>query len=256
MFASLFDDSTPEWSPRTHLTLFRPVGVDDFSPEDEYWLKQFSPHLQRALRIRQQMLQQQEQQALREAALNHINQAMLLLDDQGRVLFANQLAESIFREGFGPLVVNHRLTAASPDDAARLKESITRVALNLGDTVRLEDRARKRHWVLTFSPLRRMHTGMPSARVLVLITAPERSLTDGLPLFAQTYRLTPAETRVMHGLLEQNSTQATAELLSISMNTLRTHLKNLFSKTRTGNQKELVQFFLSHPGIGGGFKVT
>ncbi|MGI9212403.1 MAG: helix-turn-helix transcriptional regulator [Methylococcaceae bacterium] len=249
----LFDDSKPELAPRTHLTLFRSVGTADFGQHDERFIRRLSPHLQRALRIRQQMGHHHETCILREAALDQMTQAILLLDDKGRVLYANRHAEAIFREGCGPIVVNHRLTAATPNSAARLKEALAQAALNIGSNVRLENPARQRQWILTFSPLRIIHPGTPSAaKILALISTPERTASEGLPLFAQTYRLTPAETRVLQCLLEQQSTHDIAEVLTISINTLRTHLKNLFAKTCTANQRELVRFFLSHPAIGRG----
>jgi DNA-binding CsgD family transcriptional regulator len=65
--------------------------------------------------------------------------------------------------------------------------------------------------------------------------------------FAQLYRLTPAETRVLEQLLLKESTQEIAEALQIGIKTLRTQLSALFAKTQTKNQRELVKFYLSHP---------
>jgi DNA-binding CsgD family transcriptional regulator len=103
----------------------------------------------------------------------------------------------------------------------------------------------------TFSPLRLANPNAPAApRILVPIATPDQASTDGLPRFARLYRLTPAETRVLQYLLEQRNTQEIAETLTIGIKTLRTHLSNLFAKTGTATQRELVRFFPAHPAVG------
>lgn len=54
------------------------------------------------------------------------------------------------------------------------------------------------------------------------------------------YSLTPREREVTNLLLDGNSTSEIVETLSISHNTLKTHLKNIYRKTNTGGQTELI----------------
>ena len=178
-------------------------------------------------------------------------QAVGLLDETGRVLFANRKAEAIFRQGGGPIALNRRFTAAHPRGAGAIQEGLRRACLGIGGSLRLENPATGRQWVITFSPLRIPTVDLTQgARILALISEPDQPSTEGLPHFAKLYGLTPAETRALEQLLQRESTQDVADELGISIKTLRVHLSALFAKTGTSGQRELVRFYLAHPLIG------
>ncbi|MEJ0097095.1 MAG: helix-turn-helix transcriptional regulator [Bauldia sp.] len=58
---------------------------------------------------------------------------------------------------------------------------------------------------------------------------------------AVAYDLTPSETRVLAFVLEGKTLSATADLLQISENTVKTHLRNIFAKTGLSRQADLVR---------------
>lgn len=66
--------------------------------------------------------------------------------------------------------------------------------------------------------------------------------------FAGLYGITSSEIRVMEQLLIQQNTQEIADALQVSIKTVRAHLSQLFTKTATTCQRELVRFYLAHPG--------
>lgn len=57
------------------------------------------------------------------------------------------------------------------------------------------------------------------------------------------YLLTPREKEVVELLLGGKKTSQITEILSISYNTLKTHLKNIYKKTKTSGQTELILLF-------------
>lgn len=89
---------------------------------------------------------------------------------------------------------------------------------------------------------------MPT-RIMVMITQPDKPAYGDLDGFARLYHLGAAETRVLKHLLQQQTPHEIADALCVSINTVRTQLKALFAKTRTKNQRELIQFCLSHPMV-------
>jgi DNA-binding CsgD family transcriptional regulator/PAS domain-containing protein len=214
--------------------------------------RRLMPHLQRALRIHWRLSLEQEMRSLREHALDRMNQAVALLDGDGKVLFANRQAEAIFREGSGPLVINQRLTAAGAQDAAVIRESLYQARQGSGGSMEVKGIGTGQRWMITFIPLPSAfaQTLTEEARIMALLAEPGKLATGNLGSFAKLYRLTPAETRVLEQLLVKESTQEIAEALQISIKTLRTQLSALFSKTQTKNQRELVKFYLSHPITG------
>jgi DNA-binding CsgD family transcriptional regulator len=237
--------------PPMNLNFHRAIGSDYFGPEEHRMMRGLLPHFRRALRIRWRMAQHEDACSLREAALERMPQAVALLDSAGHILYANAQAEALFSQGTGPIAHKRRLTAADSHDAARIKEALSKCAQGEGVGLKLENPALGKSWAASFIPLRASApSGEPAARILLLIASPDRAPTQGLPHFAQLYRLTPAETRVLQHLLERQSTQDIAEALKISVKTLRIHLSSLFAKTGTANQRELVRFFFSHPAGG------
>jgi len=59
--------------------------------------------------------------------------------------------------------------------------------------------------------------------------------------FAALYRLTGAESRILSAMLEGRTITEAAEQFGISLNTARTHLQRLFSKTNTNRQSDLLR---------------
>jgi DNA-binding CsgD family transcriptional regulator len=63
-----------------------------------------------------------------------------------------------------------------------------------------------------------------------------------LEVMAERYSLTTSEVRVLKAVLKvNNGVRAMAELLGLSQATVKTHLHNLFRKTGTSRQTDLVK---------------
>jgi DNA-binding CsgD family transcriptional regulator len=62
---------------------------------------------------------------------------------------------------------------------------------------------------------------------------------------ARSYGLTPSETRLALALLEGQSLRAAAAATAISYQTARSQLKQIFAKTGTRRQAELVRALLA-----------
>jgi DNA-binding CsgD family transcriptional regulator len=232
------------------LTALRPRNSGAYSDVEMALYLRLVPHLQRSLRVHWQLLQEQEARTLREAALERMSQAVVLLNETGKILFANQKAEAIFRRGNGPASVNGRFTAVGAQNAGSILESLRLACMGIGSSVKLTDSVSGRQWVITFSPLSdSMPITTEGYRIMAVISEPDKQEPDNLNAFAKLYQLTAAENRVLTQLLQQRSPQGIAESLHVSINTVRTQLRALFAKTQTKNQRELVKFCLSHPMV-------
>jgi DNA-binding CsgD family transcriptional regulator len=58
---------------------------------------------------------------------------------------------------------------------------------------------------------------------------------------AKLYCLTPAEMRVVFGIVNVGGTPAVAETFGIAEHTVNTHLKSIFQKTGANRQADLVK---------------
>ena len=69
-----------------------------------------------------------------------------------------------------------------------------------------------------------------------------RSRSDcALFAIAECFRLTRAETRTLHHFVEGGTVAEAAHALAVSENTVKTHLQNIFAKTRSSRQAQLMK---------------
>ena len=77
------------------------------------------------------------------------------------------------------------------------------------------------------------------AAFIVLIFAPNQRREIAPEVLKELYGLTPAQADVACTLYEGRSVEATATALGLSLNTVRSHLKQIFSKCEVQTQAEL-----------------
>ena len=92
-----------------------------------------------------------------------------------------------------------------------------------------------------------MPVDVPSA--LILVTDPVSGARPPLEALAAIYGFTPSETALASLLVEGHTLKETAGRLGVTMNTVKTHLKQLFAKTNTGRQADLIRLVLQFPPL-------
>lgn len=251
MAACIIDDLNKNYSSPVYLSFYRTAFSDAFTSYDEKFIGYLLPHIKHALSIRRKLLKGQKACELREQALEQMANAILLLDSSGRILFANKKAETLFSQVGNLKVKNGRFCSLDARYDSAIRQALKQAGGGIGSTLRIDSPTLTGYQIATFSSI--AHTKADNlsaeARVMVIITEPDKPVKGDLSTFAVLYKLTPAETRVLKHLLWQQSTLEISETLRISMNTLRTQMKALFAKTNTKNQRELIGFCLSHPMI-------
>ena len=81
----------------------------------------------------------------------------------------------------------------------------------------------------------------------LLIDVEERLRHDPVDRLALERRLTPAETRLARCLASGATLRNAAEQLGVSINTVRSQLRQIFAKTGTSRQAALMRLLLSPP---------
>ena len=100
------------------------------------------------------------------------------------------------------------------------------------------------HWL--FHPFGDRRSAVEERGVIALARMARTS--SMVRFFSETYALTPAEHRVLYHLVtRQGSVKSVAKSAGITASTVRSHLKNLFQKTRTRKQSELLSLVWSLP---------
>ena len=223
------------------------VTVDD---DMRHRMALLVPHVQRAVAIGRLFEQHGVKQQALTTTLDHIEAAVFLVDADGAITFANDPARKLLVEA---VLVRERagaLQAISPDTDRMLRDVVRSAAkgdASLGArgvavplTASSEDR-----WFAHVLPLtsgRRQQAGQANhavAAVFVRNTVP--NAPPPLELIAKLYKLTAGEVRVLDAVLKLNGVKAMSDVLGITEGTVRTHLHNLFRKTGTQRQADLVK---------------
>lgn len=189
---------------------------------------------------------------LKDAALGALNLlavGVVLVEDSGQILSANRVAQQILERCDGLSVSGGRLLAAYSRDHAALGRSIATAAAAMPTSGALACArpSGRRALSVVVRALRRHAPPERPGFVAVFITDPEQEMAAEAQDFAGLYGLTPAEARLASSLVRGMSPAQAAGALGLTVNTVRTHLKRIFSKTETRRQSDLVRLLLTGP---------
>jgi DNA-binding CsgD family transcriptional regulator/PAS domain-containing protein len=211
-------------------------------------------HFERALQISFRLGQSTAMANASLQALDTHPVALVLLDRQGQVQFANTAARTLTRDPDGLRLSGHGITLPRHSDQQRLQELITcaiatsmGVGLSNGGMMSVSRGMGRRPLSITVAPLSGTNglfeIGKPCA--IVLIADPEKSQTLPEDHLRLLYGLTKAEAKLAVLLVTGISLEQAAEQLTISRNTVRTELAHIFDKTNTRRQAELVRLLMN-----------
>lgn len=212
------------------------------------------PHLQRALAVRSRLKAAEGDLAASYAALDSLSHGILLVSRDCRVVHANRAAEAIVRAMDGlSLGSKGSLVAAKSGETAELHRLIVGCALPAGGgALRVTRPAGHRALEVMVVPLGPRGLDAVSSRAIaaVFLRDPETKARPLSDVLRTLYRLTSAEARLAVDLLAHRRLEEIAEIRRLSRETLRTQLRELFRKTGTKRQSELIGLLAA--GMAGG----
>jgi DNA-binding CsgD family transcriptional regulator len=118
--------------------------------------------------------------------------------------------------------------------------------LGAGATLDLPRSAGKRplHVVVVPTPPNVQSLRADRAAVSLFITDPERRVRLDVRELRESFDLTPAEARLAEFLVQGLDVAAISLTLGVSVHTTRSQLKQVFSKTATSRQSELIALLM------------
>jgi DNA-binding CsgD family transcriptional regulator/PAS domain-containing protein len=224
------------------------LGFDNQEARER--LVELVPHLQRAVAIGRLFDQHRMVEQELTTALDHVEAAVFLVDSAGAITFANVPAKKLLEQAVLVREQKGALRAVAADTDRMLRDTFAAAANGdaslgvRGVEVRLAT-SRDDAWFAHILPLtsgRRQEAGQANhavAAVFIRRLAPNAPLP--LEVIATRYNLLPSEVRVLDALAKVQGVRELAELLGLSQATVKTHLHNLFRKTGTKRQGELVK---------------
>jgi DNA-binding CsgD family transcriptional regulator len=185
-----------------------------------------------------------------ERALDMLDSALLIVDDEGRVEYRNRAATALLASGQGGLALARGVLTAT---ARQLREGLTEairlacVDLEPSGLCLPQPGIAQHRWLrLVVTPIWFGSTGGRAA-IWVLNTA-----APGLPseeLLGALFGLSRAEARLALGLLTGRSTAECARLAGVGVATVRSQLHSIFVKTGVRRQAQLVALLSRVPPL-------
>ncbi|WP_264776993.1 helix-turn-helix transcriptional regulator [Deinococcus aetherius] len=228
----------------------RPRSLGAFPAWDVQALSLLLPHLGRAQAIHRQLWNLRRERDTRALALDTLDRPCLAVDAALRVEWMNIAAEGLLRGPGGLSVKGGQVRAEVAWQHEQLREAVRRTALlgrgisaQAGSTLAITRPAPAGPLRVTVMPL--PGAGEDCMGVLLWLEDPDQVRPMPLEVLRQRYGLTAAEARVAVRLSQGDSVEEIAAGSQVSLGTVRNQLKQVFAKTDTHRQAQVVQLVLS-----------
>lgn len=174
-----------------------------------------------------------------EGAVAQANLPLIEVDAEARILWTNRLAQERMRGHQGLTIVAGRLRARRREHDPALREAIRVAFRELQGQTRLA-LSPKQAWAVT---LGEDAAGVPMHCWVHLEDGKTLVSFDDAEMVArridharEIYGLSPGQIRLAHLIVDGHDLARAAELLAVSVNTLRTQLQRIFDKTGVRSQ--------------------
>ena len=178
---------------------------------------------------------------------DHDANPLILVTAEGEAIHRNPAAEQLLQRCIGVRLEGSRLVAASAADQRLLRETIARVARDdaavAPSVLTLASAPPAPPVVAVVRPAGQVFTRQVGSRrglVMVTIRGGHAAHDASSCIFARQYELTAAQAKVSALVFAGQSLAMISQTLNLSENTVRSHLKQIFQKTGTHGQMELV----------------
>lgn len=244
-------------------TLLAGIGVHRslrgpaFDAANEQTFTAIIPHLRRAMQVagRQQWARAYSEGLSR--ALDHVKTAVVIVDGSANVVDMNAAADALLAKADGLAVKSGEIKALRPADNVRLRRTIAGSAgttagsdFDAGGVLQVARRTGLRSYAVLVSPISSWAAvafALPRAGAIVMINDPEAEPTVPVEPLQRLYGLTAAEARLVAAQAAGRRIEDAAKAFKISRETARTQLRQIFAKTGTTRQTDLVSTVLAVP---------
>lgn len=187
------------------------------------------------------------------AALNHVQVGVCIAQADGEIIIVNNMAERIFdaRESLW-LSAENKLVADIRQTTTDLKQAIDRATM---DSVGNENRNKTLISIQRSSALRPLlvevttiseSPNLNHASALICIIDPENPYPLKIERFASQCNLSRAESLVCEGVARGRSNNHIANDRCVTLETIKSQIASVFSKTGVKNRSELVRLILNY----------
>jgi DNA-binding CsgD family transcriptional regulator len=232
------------------VSLFRGSASPEFETDAEEMLRLLAGHLKQAFRQYREFSDLKAWSAGLETALNLLPSGVILLGAKGQVVSMNRAAFAVVSERDGLLTTRSGLRAERPAEFSLLQKAIREAVstsnghgLAAGGTV-LVSRRERTPLQIVVSPIRDPRITSQMVAAIVFVTDPLRRQRPARDALRAMFGLTPAECRVALLVGDGHAPRQIADMVGVSVNTVRSQMKSVFAKTGVKRQGELIRLLM------------
>jgi DNA-binding CsgD family transcriptional regulator len=238
-------------------------GKDSLTGEQLRLFEAVARHLGRAVRINRQLWKLELANLAATERIEMLPQGAMLADASGRVVLANAAAKAMLDARDGMFLCDrHLAVAGSPNALQKLVASCARRSVGIGGPggeLSVPRDLPRSPLHVTVAPLR-SNTRLPdvpwigfgSPVAIVTVTDGDLERRRRQMNLRRRFDLTSTEAALAAEILRGDGRKAAAWRCGISDASAKTHLANIFEKTGTHRQAELVRFLLGAAEAQGG----
>jgi len=209
-----------------------------------------APHVRRAVAIGNAIeLKTAEASSLTEV-FDGLGAGVFLTDSGGRIMHANSAGQALLAEGGGLYASGGRLAMRQPEARRTLGAALAAAGRSKRDPelpgVDITFASREGgdyagHILPLTSGSRHKVAAAYGAVAALFVHKTSITLQSEPECIARHYGLTPTELRVLIAIVEVGGVPDVAEALGVAASTVKTHLGNVYGKTGTSRQADLVK---------------
>ena len=243
-----------------NLCLTRDRGARQFGSKDALLVGRVVPHIRRAVEIHFRLSATVRQRDALYQALDYWGQEAILVDKAGTVVFASPGAEARLRLRDGLADGPSGLSAVgSATETGALRRLIANGFKTVPDgrhptTLKLCRPDERQPISVTVIPAAALGStsGTGSRYVMLLVSDPEHRSLSRFETLRDRYGLTKSEARLAEMIAAGHTLATAAEHRGVAIGTVRNQIKQVFQKTQTHRQSELLSLLLHLPsGLAG-----
>lgn len=239
------------------MTFSRPKNKPNFGRDERRALGVILPHLQHTMRHHIDLANARWEARLSAAAFERMTQAVIVVDAAHRVVFSNNRGTELLGSNDGMALANDgRLKLAHSGEARRLRSLLDRIFSSgsglkkeFGAALHVSRKTGRRPYQVVISRIfeSSFQSNREEALAMIIVSDPEDSIAPSDRVLVELFDMTATEARITSLLTDGLDINEVCKELKVTCNTVRTHLKHIFSKTDTHRQSELITLIAKLP---------